>query len=180
MNGSGSAWVVRSGRGEPRLRLLCFPYAGGGASSFRGWADQLPAHVEVCALQLPGRETRLKEQPLARLPDLIAALVAETRAYRQCAYAFFGHSLGGLIAFELTRALRRRGERLPLQLFVSACGAPQLPEAERLRRIRQRQGGVSIDDALDLYAAALGQDAAVAARIQRLERVQAEAADVSE
>jgi medium-chain acyl-[acyl-carrier-protein] hydrolase len=107
-----------------RLRLLCFPNAGGGASAYRLWQERLPSDVEVCPVQLPGRETRLREPALRELPALIELLRVETAQLRQAPFAFFGHSLGALVAFELTRALRRRGERLPAQLFVSACRAP--------------------------------------------------------
>jgi surfactin synthase thioesterase subunit len=103
---------------------LCFPNAGGGASSYRLWQQRLPSDVEVCAVQLPGRETRLREPALRELPALIELLCRETARLRQAPFAFFGHSLGALVAFELTRALRRRGESLPAQLFVSACRAP--------------------------------------------------------
>lgn len=117
--------------GSEPLRLLCFPYAGGGASTYRSWASWLPSDVALCPVQLPGRETRMKEPAIGSLPALIELLVRETAQLRRGRFAFFGHSLGGLLAFELTRALRRRGERLPAQLFVSACRAPQLVEDER-------------------------------------------------
>ncbi|HEX5661096.1 MAG TPA: alpha/beta fold hydrolase [Polyangiales bacterium] len=107
-----------------RLRLLCFPNAGGGASAYRLWQERLPDDIEVCAVQLPGRENRLREPALRELPALIELLRAETAQLRRGPFAFFGHSLGALVAFELTRALRRAGERLPVQLFVSSCRAP--------------------------------------------------------
>jgi medium-chain acyl-[acyl-carrier-protein] hydrolase len=115
---------------ESRLRLLCFPYAGGGASAFRDWPDELPPEIEVWAVQPPGRETRLKEAPVRCLQTLVDALLEETRALRERPYAFFGHSLGALVAFELARALRRRGAAGPVHLLVSGCGAPQLSDPE--------------------------------------------------
>jgi len=149
MTAAASPWVVRYGAGRSRLRLLCFPFAGGAASTFRTWPDRLPAMVEVCAVQPPGREARLKEAPIRSLPTLVDALIEETRACRQPPFVFFGHSLGAIVAFELARALRRRGETMPVHLFVSGCGAPQqaapellsaLPEAELIERLR-RMGG---------------------------------------
>lgn len=121
---------VRTATGREPLRLLCFPYAGGGASVFRGWSQRLPSEIELCAVQLPGRETRLREPPLSSLPRLVDLLCEETAILRAGRYALFGHSVGALVAFELTRALRRRGERLPVQLFVSGCRAPQLADEE--------------------------------------------------
>lgn len=145
-----SAWVVRSRQAKARLRLLCFPYAGGGASTFRTWSPELPPMVEVCAIQPPGREGRLNERPIGSLSRLVDSLVEATRACREQPFAFFGHSIGALVAFELTRALRRRGEATPVQLFVSGCGAPHLvdgemplstlPDAELLERLRRLDG----------------------------------------
>jgi surfactin synthase thioesterase subunit len=112
------------------LRLLCFPHAGGGASAYRGWADHLPRDVEVCPLQLPGREMRLREPALTDLRALVALLVAETATLRSGRFALFGHSLGALVAFEFARALRRRGESLPVRLLVSGSPAPQLCTSE--------------------------------------------------
>jgi medium-chain acyl-[acyl-carrier-protein] hydrolase len=131
-----SPWLVQLRRRrpaaapEPRLRLLCFPYAGGGASAFRAWSDELPPEIELWAVQPPGRETRFKEAPVRSLQALVGALLEETRAVRARPFACFGHSLGALVAFELVRALRRCGEPLPVHLFVSACGAPQLGGSE--------------------------------------------------
>jgi medium-chain acyl-[acyl-carrier-protein] hydrolase len=121
-------WVVRHGDPAAPMRLFCFPFAGGGASVFRGW--RLPG-VEVCAIQLPGRESRLHETPFDRLPALVDALAVATRPWRDRRFAFFGHSLGAIVAFELARALRRRGEPLPHHLVVSGCSAPHLVDAVR-------------------------------------------------
>jgi surfactin synthase thioesterase subunit len=110
---------------EP-ITLFCFPHAGGGGAVYRGWAARLPARIQVIPVTLPGREARIREPLLRSLPVLIERLVEETRARRGGRFAFFGHSLGALIAFQLTRALRRAGEPLPLALCVSACRAPHL------------------------------------------------------
>jgi len=113
-----------------RLRLFCFPYAGGGASAYRGWASVLPSDVEVCPVQLPGRESRLREPAFDRPELLILALADALQAHLGLPFAFFGHSMGAMLAFELTRELRRRGGPLPLHLFVSGRRAPQVPARE--------------------------------------------------
>ncbi len=122
-------WVMRP-RPHPRacLRLFCFPYAGGGASVYRGWADALPPQFEVCPIQLPGRESRLAEPPFTRLSSLVEHLAAVLEPYLQLPFAFFGHSMGALIGFELARHLRRDGVCGPEHLFVSGHHAPQLPD----------------------------------------------------
>jgi len=109
------------------LRLFCFPYAGGGASLFRGWSDALPRGVELCAVQLPGRENRLGEPAFTRMEPLVEALGRELGPFLDRPFALFGHSMGGRIAFELARLARREHGREPVHLFASACRAPQIP-----------------------------------------------------
>jgi medium-chain acyl-[acyl-carrier-protein] hydrolase len=122
------AWVTCP-RPNPqaRLRLFCFPYAGGGASLFRTWADDLPPAVEVCPIQLPGRENRFIEPRYTHVAPLIAALGEALHPYLDKPCALFGHSMGALIAFELARYLRQRDGFIPERLFVAAHRAPQLP-----------------------------------------------------
>jgi medium-chain acyl-[acyl-carrier-protein] hydrolase len=114
---------------QARLRLFCFPYAGGSASLFRGWAEHLPVKTEVCPVQLPGRESRFKEQAYSALPPLIEELANALNPALDMPFAFFGHSMGALIAFELTRYLAQRTGLHPRHLFISAHRAPQLPDS---------------------------------------------------
>jgi medium-chain acyl-[acyl-carrier-protein] hydrolase len=123
-----NCWVTRS-RPDPqaRIRLFCFPYAGGAASLFKSWANDMPAKIEVCPLQLPGRENRIQETPFVRVPALISAVATVLRSAleRQPGpFALFGHSMGALIAFELARYLCAQGQP-PAYLFVSGMRAPQ-------------------------------------------------------
>ena len=108
------------------LRLLCFPYAGGGASTFRTWSDNLPPEIEVCPVQIPGRESRLTEAPFTRLSSLVERLAEVLHPHVNMPFAFFGHSMGALISFELARQLRRQGEVSPMHLLVSSRRAPQI------------------------------------------------------
>jgi medium-chain acyl-[acyl-carrier-protein] hydrolase len=128
-------WLpYRRPRAGARLRLFCFPYAGGGAGAFRGFQEALPAHVEVAAVQLPGREGRLHHAPIADMARLVAAIAdGLAPALGPLPFAFFGHSMGAAIAFELARELRRRGAGggpAPAHLVVSACPAPHLPDTD--------------------------------------------------
>lgn len=122
-------WVTRY---EPnpraRLRLFCFPYAGGGPHIFRGWSAGLPADVELCPVHLPGRGSRIKEPPFTELLPLARALTRGLLPLLDKPFAFFGHSMGALIAFELARQLRREGGVGPSHLFVASRRAPQLPD----------------------------------------------------
>lgn len=122
-----NAWLYNapSGCTNGRLRLLCFPPVGGSSSLFRQWLEARPDGIEICPVQLPGREERSEERPFGQLPPLIQALVPFIPQDKP--FAFFGHSMGALIAFELARELRRQGLPGPHRLFVSAAPAPQVP-----------------------------------------------------
>jgi medium-chain acyl-[acyl-carrier-protein] hydrolase len=110
--------------------LVCFPYAGAGASIFRDWSAALP-QLELVAVQPPGRETRFRESALDSA-EAIAAPVAEAiAASRKKPIVLYGHSLGALVAFETARALEARGRCQPEAVFVSGCRAPHLPSVTR-------------------------------------------------
>lgn len=112
---------------EPRLRLFCFPYAGASALIYRAWPATLPSEVEVCPIQLPGRGARSTEPPFTQLSPLVEALAQALAPLLNIPFAFFGHSLGALISFELARRLRGNYGINPVHLFVSAARAPQIP-----------------------------------------------------
>ncbi|HSW50900.1 MAG TPA: alpha/beta fold hydrolase, partial [Bryobacteraceae bacterium] len=107
------------------LRLFCFPAAGGGASAFRNWAEAFPPEVAVCPARLPGRENRLAETPFRRMAPLVDAIGEALLPRMDRRFALFGHSMGAAVAFELVRWLRRRGQSLPVALFVAGARAPR-------------------------------------------------------
>jgi len=118
-------------RPQARVRLFCFPYAGGGASIYRTWSEHILPEIEICPLQLPGRENRLTEKQFPEVPLLIDALAAVLLPYLDMPYAFFGHSMGAILCFELARHLRRTSPGSdPIHLFVSGRRAPQLPDLD--------------------------------------------------
>jgi surfactin synthase thioesterase subunit/aryl carrier-like protein len=120
-------WIVhRQPQPEARLRLFCFHFLGGGASAFAEWQESLADEIEVCPVQLPGREERLQEPALEDMGDLAAALSHELLPLLDRPFAFYGHSMGALIAFSLARQLRRK-QLLPVHLFVGGYFAPHAP-----------------------------------------------------
>jgi medium-chain acyl-[acyl-carrier-protein] hydrolase len=126
------SWIAfRKPNPQARLRLFCFPHAGTGASIFRTWSDGLPTDVEVCPVQFPGRGTRLAETPFTRLAPLVQAIAQALVPLLDKPFAFFGHSLGALVGFELARQLRRQSGVQPVRLFISADRAPQIPHRDR-------------------------------------------------
>src|SRR5688572_24867061 len=92
---------------QASVRLLCLPFAGGAASAFLGWNKSLPPGVELCAAQPPGRERRLSEPAFRELESLLDSLEAAAAPLLDKPFVLFGYSLGGRIAFELTRRLQK-------------------------------------------------------------------------
>lgn len=124
-----NSWLFNQPEGQATLRLFCFPYAGGGATAYLQWQRDVLPEIDICPIELPGRGKRFIEQPFTSLAPLIEALAEGIKPYLNIPFAFFGHSMGGLISFELTRYLRRQQMAQPTHLFISAFRAPQLPPA---------------------------------------------------
>jgi len=121
-------WIARSERRpSARLRLFCFPYAGGSSALFREWPPRLPKDIDPVLVELPGRGARLNEPCFEELPPLVQATYEGLKPHFDRPFAFFGHSMGALLAFELTRLLRRQGGPSPVHLFVSGSAAPRVP-----------------------------------------------------
>lgn len=146
---SGEEWLRPVGADpEAPIRLICFPYAGGGGSLFRVWAAQF-AQIEVCVVQLPGRGIRSREAPQSNLAAMVP-FIAEAVQRLQQPCAFFGHSMGALMAFEVARHLRREAGAEPVHLFVSGREAPhvagsstpshRLPDDELIATLRELNG----------------------------------------
>ncbi|MFE2636286.1 thioesterase II family protein [Streptomyces scopuliridis] len=139
--------MSRPPRPAADVRLFCFPYAGGGSSIFRSWAGHLDESVEVCPVLLPGREERFSEPPHTRVTDLVPLLADRLAGWFDKPFAFFGHSMGGEIAFALAEYLCARGPVRPGHVFVSGCvpvpGPVQrhtLADPELLSEIREMNG----------------------------------------
>jgi medium-chain acyl-[acyl-carrier-protein] hydrolase len=121
-----SQWLPpRRANVNASIRLFCFPYAGGNESAYRHWQQRLPESIEVLPVLLPGRSTRMKEPPYSELLPLVHAASEALAAETQKPFAFFGHSMGGLIAFELARELHKRHGVQPVHLFISAKCSPR-------------------------------------------------------
>jgi surfactin synthase thioesterase subunit len=151
VNQKRSPWLdFPSLRANSALRLFCFPYAGGSGSIFRDWQSALPAGVDVCAVQLPGRGSRLRDPMIKRLDAVVKVLMQELRPFMDRPFAFFGHSMGAMIAFELARSLRNELRRQPVHLFISGRRPPDvpaeqeleynLPDADLMARLRDLDG----------------------------------------
>ncbi len=118
--------VLRRYRPRPaaRVRLVCFPHAGGGASGYRAWAALLPPSVDLVVVQYPGREDRFAEPFAADLLGLAGTVATELRPLLDRPYVMFGHSMGSVVAYEAVQRLRWEGGAEPARLVVSGRQAP--------------------------------------------------------
>ncbi len=124
-------WLASSRRSPlEKITLFCFPYAGGSANIYRNWADTMPVSVNVCPVHLPGRGSRMREQSYTSLAALVNDLAVHLLPFMEKPFAFFGHSMGAMISFELARKLRREHGLSPVQLFISGRRAPQIPDTD--------------------------------------------------
>lgn len=120
---------------HPVLRLFCFPHAGGSASAYRAWSRLAADRIEVCPVQLPGRETRFGEPLVTHLESLLAGLAEALFPELDRPYALFGHSIGALIALAAARRVAGAGFPKPRLLVASAHRAPHLAPPEPPRHL---------------------------------------------
>jgi len=130
--------VLNSPR-EPRLRLICFPYAGAGPGVFREWAAEMPPAIELLGVHYPGREARAGERPLANLSRLIGEVRSVLRPRLDLPFAFFGHSMGAYVAYEVARRLDQQDGLRAEHLFLSGAPAPHLWGAKPLHQLPSRE-----------------------------------------
>ena len=132
------------------MRLFCFPYAGGGAAIYRDWHKSFPSTIEVCPVQLPGHGERIKDPLFSQINPLAEATAEALLPFFDKPFAFFGHSMGALISYELAHWLRRERAVAPANLFVAAHTAPHLrnrgvisynlPHDEFIEELRRLKG----------------------------------------
>lgn len=155
--GESARWLICPADSQVKvtrqLRLYCFPYSGGNATVFVPWQREIDPTIELCAVQLPGRGSRFRESPCTSFRTLIHTLgdvLCARQRQHPLPFAFFGHSLGALVAFELARYCRDQGWDMPEHLIVSGCRAPplreksrrlhELPDAQLIEKLRDYNG----------------------------------------
>lgn len=115
-------------RVRPALRIFAFPYSGANASMFFPWAMIFPDSIEVSAIQYPGHGDRVGESFSTRIDELVIPITQALLPLMDLPFVLFGHSLGALIVFEITRYLQKSGKAMPRWIFLSGHGAPHLPD----------------------------------------------------
>lgn len=187
-NGNGkSRWICGPApQRDASVRLFCFPYAGSGAAVFLPWrAPFATSAIDLCCVQLPGRETRFTEVLISAMPELVRGICDGIEPHLDRPFSLFGHSMGAVISYEVARELARRGLPLPEWLFVSGSLPPHrreleslhtLPDAELIETLVCRYNGIpaeilSNQEALDVALPILRSDFAL------MERYRHEASD---
>jgi acyl transferase domain-containing protein/surfactin synthase thioesterase subunit len=121
---AGNWLIIVAPRAAPRLRLFCFPFAGGGSAVYRNWAQSIDPSIEVIAIEPPGRLGRITETPIANMNEFVEQVVSEMRELLDRPFAFFGHCLGALTMYESARQLIHTTMVRPDHLFVSGARPP--------------------------------------------------------
>jgi medium-chain acyl-[acyl-carrier-protein] hydrolase len=124
-------WVrtLRKASEEPRIRLICLPYAGGGTGVFRTWPQGVDDNIELVSVVLPGRGSRISEPPYDAWNLLLSDTFTALSPYLSEPHAFYGHSFGGRLAYELAQMARTEQRGLTRHLFISGCRCPRSPQA---------------------------------------------------
>lgn len=123
---------------DARVRLLCFPYSGRGARLYRSWERVLGAHIELCSVQLPGRETRIREPRVVRMSPLVDAMMNSIIEILDKPFVVFGYSAGALIAFEIASRISRCRPDMLAGLIVASRPGPDLkPERKVIHSLTE-------------------------------------------
>ncbi|WP_157195581.1 SDR family NAD(P)-dependent oxidoreductase, partial [Nocardia tenerifensis] len=139
-------WIhtVKGRSSTASLRVFALPFVGGGASVFTPWPNFLPETVEVVGIQYPGREDRVNEVPIDSMPEFIEQLADAMLPHLDRTFAIYGHSMGSLLAYELTKYLEQQYSEIPLKLIIGGWPSPALVESY-VRNLKHIRDGFDMD-----------------------------------
>lgn len=114
------------------VKLFCFPYGGGSATIYHDWKKYLSKNIELHPVELAARGSRMRDPNYDSIDEAADDVLKIIRNDLEIApYAFFGHSLGSMIAFELAYKIRKEGLPYPIHIFFAGRGAPHMPWHEK-------------------------------------------------
>ncbi|GMQ63944.1 SDR family NAD(P)-dependent oxidoreductase [Vallitalea maricola] len=147
-NSELNKWIsYRIVKKNPAFRLFCLPYgSGGGASLFKNWHKKLPDDVEICPIQLPGKENRIKEKPFIDINMAVDTLKNILLQELDVPYGFYGHSIGALIAYRLAYQLWKELDNKPKHLFVGAYTSPVIQPNPLITYRKEKFEAMGFDD----------------------------------
>jgi surfactin synthase thioesterase subunit len=162
--------------------VFCFPHVGGGTTFYNTWLQHLPPHAELCAIRLPGRESRQGEPFIEDMDTLIGILVDATDALMDRPYVLFGHCSGSLMAYYFARRMMAEGRRMPSHLIVTSVAAPSTPATSDPIHVLPRDelisrfvayGGVAPeiladDDLIEVFEPVIRADSALIEQVKHL------------
>ncbi|ALB45160.1 thioesterase II family protein [Clostridium beijerinckii] len=127
-------------REKHRCRIFCFPYAGGSAIFYSKWFKYLEEDIEICPVQLPGRENRIGEEVITDINILVKEIVEAIKPLLDETCAFMGHSMGGLISYEVARYVSRKKIATPKAVFISGTVPPDIiKSSEKIHEISDKE-----------------------------------------
>jgi pyochelin biosynthesis protein PchC len=132
---SRDAWIRRIG--SPRnaaVSLICFPHAGGSATYYSWLARSLAPEIELVAIQYPGRQDRRFEECIDNIPEFSDRIFEALNPWTERPFAFFGHSMGAILAFEVARRFEATMDTAPLRLFASGRRAPSRQRSDNIHQ----------------------------------------------
>jgi surfactin synthase thioesterase subunit len=116
-------WLLREPDRAAAVRIFCFPYLGAGASMFYAWPTAID-RVNLCPLQPPGRESRIRESSHEDYASLAADMIDALAPYLDQPFAFFSHCNTVYVLYEAVRQLADSGLNLPIRLIASSIVPP--------------------------------------------------------
>lgn len=131
MNKNKSPWISSIRNDDVNYRLFCFPFAGAGSNVYRSWISDLSPEIDVCPIQLPGRENRMNEKAIDNVHDMASQIATEIEPYTDVPFAFFGHCIGALIAYELVVTMQKLNMNTPDHIYLSAFRSPEYTNPNR-------------------------------------------------
>jgi surfactin synthase thioesterase subunit len=173
-------WFLRTPADDAGARLFCIPYSGCGASMYRRW-PQFVGDLEICPIQPPGRENRLREEPCYTYEEMATGLIGALLPYLDRPFAFFGHCASALAGYETAVRLAACGYPVPARLFVSSQVAPhqgphgrflEMSDEELTAEVRKlivQMGGKPLPSLLELTLEVLRADVEVNKRYRPAE-----------